>query len=148
MSMANGLEVRVPFLDHVFLEWTSQLPWDMRFQKGRGKYLLRRLAARYLPPRLLRPRKQGFTIPIGRWLRGDLGVVVKDLFSSESFASRGVILPQRALQLLDWHKSGRYDLGHRIWSLVIFETWCRVWLDQQPVPSNLQDMMVEREVVA
>jgi len=130
MSMAHGLEVRVPLLDHKLLEWELALPVKMRFRHGRGKYLLRRVAERYLPDEILKPRKQGFTIPIGAWLRGSTGDEVRRLFSSPGFAERGIIRPERALQLLDMHKSGRFELGHRIWSLVVLEQWFRVWMDE------------------
>lgn len=131
MSMANSLEVRVPLLDHRLLEWILRLPFGMRFRRGRGKYLLRKLAARYLPPKILKPRKQGFTVPLGRWLHGEMGNWVEDLFRSASFEQRGIIRPQAALEMLGMHRSRRYELGHRIWSLVIFEVWARVWLDGQ-----------------
>jgi len=131
MSMANSLEVRVPLLDHRLLEWILRLPFDMRFRRGRGKYLLRKLAARYLPPKVLKPRKQGFTVPLGRWLHGELGNRVAELFGSASFERRGIIRPQAALEMLGLHRSRRYELGHRIWSLVILEVWARVWLDGQ-----------------
>jgi asparagine synthase (glutamine-hydrolysing) len=131
MSMANSLEVRVPLLDHFFLEWALQLPIGMRFRKGHGKYLLRKLAERYLPPVILKPRKQGFTVPMGHWLRGELLDPVTRLFNSKSFRQRGIVRPQNALELLNMHRSNRYDLGHRIWSLVILEVWARVWLDGQ-----------------
>jgi asparagine synthase (glutamine-hydrolysing) len=131
MSMAHSLEVRVPLLDHHLLEWVLRLPWAMRFRRGRGKHLLRRVAARYLPAPILKPRKQGFTVPVGRWLRGELGDVARALFASEAFASRGIVRQDKALDLLAMHRSGRFDLGHRIWSLVVLEMWCRVWLDGQ-----------------
>ena len=70
MSMANSLEVRVPLLDHLFLEWVLQLPFGMRYCRGRGKYLLRKLAARYLPPEILKPRKQGLQC---QWVAGCVG---------------------------------------------------------------------------
>jgi len=129
MSMANALEVRVPFLDHYFLEWVMKLPFSMRYRRARGKYLLRKLAARYLPPLILKPRKQGFTVPMGRWLHGELGNLVAELFSSKTFRQRSIVRPKAALALLDMHRSKRYELGHRIWSLVILEVWARVWLD-------------------
>lgn len=148
MSMAHGLEVRVPLLDHSLVEWISRLPWNMRFRGGRGKYLLRRVAARYLPPHVLRRRKQGFTVPIRRWLHGDLGLLVKRLFTSREFAQRGIVLPSRALQLLEMHRSGKYDFSHRIWSIVIFETWCRVWLDGQTQAQSLHEMIRESDAAA
>ena len=137
MSMANSLEVRVPLLDHLFLEWVLQLPFGMRYCHGRGKYLLRKLAARYLPPEILKPRKQGFTVPMGRWLRGELLDPVTRLFNSESFRQRRIVRPQAALELLKMHCSKRYDLGHRIWSLIILEVWARVWLDGQDTGESI-----------
>ncbi len=129
MSMANSLEVRVPLLDHRLLEWVLRLPTSLRFREGRGKYLLRKVAARYLPAEILAPRKQGFTIPIGRWLRGPLADYARQVLASQSFASRGMIQPTRALQLLEMHQAGSHELGHRIWSLIMLECWFREWMD-------------------
>jgi asparagine synthase (glutamine-hydrolysing) len=131
MSMANSLEVRVPLLDHRLLEWILRLPFGMRFRHGRGKYLLRKLAERYLPPDVIKPRKQGFTVPLGRWLHGKLNNWVEDLFHTPSFEQRGIVRPQAALEMLAMHHSKRYELGHRIWSLVILEVWARLWLDRR-----------------
>lgn len=82
--------MRVPLLDHGLLEWEMGLPVGMRFRHRRGKYLLKKVAARYLPPVILKPRKQGFTIPIGHWLRGNLGRWAEALFTSTSFIQRGI----------------------------------------------------------
>lgn len=143
MSMANSLEVRVPLLDHRLLEWILRLPFSMRFRRTRGKYLLRKVASRYLPPVILKPRKQGFTVPVGLWLHGELGDLVADLFSSESFKLRGIVRPEAALELLAMHRSRRYELGHRIWSLVILEVWARVWIDGQDFLQDLSRMCKE-----
>jgi len=129
MSMAHGLEVRVPLLDHKLLEWEMRLPLELRFKNGQGKYLLRKVAARYLPADILKPRKQGFTIPIGEWLRGDLGRWAESLFASDSFSQRGIFKPEKALALLRLHQSGSYELGHRLWSLIVLEMWFREWMD-------------------
>lgn len=137
MSMANALEVRVPLLDHRLLEWTLGLPFTMRYRHGRGKYLLRKVAARYLPSSILKPRKQGFSVPVGRWLLGELGDRVAALFSSQTFNQRGIVRPEAALTLLAMHRSKRYNLGHCIWSLVILEVWARVWLDGQDIEQPL-----------
>ncbi|MDX8413343.1 MAG: asparagine synthase (glutamine-hydrolyzing) [Mariprofundales bacterium] len=129
MSMAHGLEVRVPLLDYRLLEWEMSLPLGLRFKDGHGKYLLRKVAARYLPAAILKPRKQGFTIPIGAWLRGDFGRWAESLFLSQSFAQRGIFDVQRVLNLLKLHQTGKYELGHRLWSLVVLEVWFREWMD-------------------
>ncbi len=129
MSMAHGLEVRVPLLDHQLLAWEMSLPLAMRFRDGHGKYLLRKVAARYLPADILKPRKQGFTIPIGAWLRGELGQWSESLFTSNRFAQRGIFKPEKVLKLLRLHQSGKYELGHRLWSLIVLEMWFREWMD-------------------
>lgn len=129
MSMAHGLEVRVPLLDHKLLEWEMRLPLDLRFKNGHGKYLLRKVAARYLPADILKPRKQGFTIPIGAWLKGDLGVWAESLFTSDRFVQRGIFKSEKVLELLRMHQSGKLELGHRIWSLIVLEIWFREWID-------------------
>jgi asparagine synthase (glutamine-hydrolysing) len=143
MSMAHGLEVRVPLLDHKLLEWLFRLPFHLRFHHGRGKYLLRKVASRYVPPAVLKPRKQGFTIPIDQWLRGALSATAEALFSSEVFASRGVLRREKALLLLEMHKQGKYDLGHRIWSLIVLEVWARIWLDGESHLSSLDQITRE-----
>ena len=130
MSMAHGLEVRVPLLDHQLLEWEMRLPLNMRFKNGHGKYLLRKVAARYLPAEILAPRKQGFTIPIGEWLCGDLGKWAESLFMSDSFVGRGIFKPEEVLKLLRMHQSGKHELGHRLWSLIVLEIWFREWIDE------------------
>jgi asparagine synthase (glutamine-hydrolysing) len=136
MSMANSLEVRVPLLDHLFLEWVLQLPIEMRFRRGHGKYLLRKLAERYLPPVTLKPRKQGFTVPMGQWLRGELLDPIIKLFNSQSFRQRNIVSPQSAMELVKMHCNKHHDLGHRIWSLVVLEVWARVWQDGRGVEDS------------
>jgi len=139
MSMAHGLEVRVPLLDHKMIEWILRLPFHMRFRRMRGKYLLRKVAARYLPPEIVRPRKQGFTVPVGRWLKNSLGDFAGRIFSSKSFKDRNIIKPAAAMALLVMHRSGRFDIGHRIWALVIFEVWARTWIDRQDASGSLPE---------
>jgi asparagine synthase (glutamine-hydrolysing) len=145
MSMAHGLEVRVPLLDHKLMEWLFRLPFHMRFRRGHGKYLLRKVAERYLPSFILKPRKQGFTIPISVWLRGSLGDTAEALFSSRVFAARDMIQPGRALTLLEMHRRGDYDLGHRIWSLIVLEVWARIWLDGRACTNSLDQIVHEDE---
>jgi asparagine synthase (glutamine-hydrolysing) len=143
MSMAHSLEVRPPLLDYRVVEWALRLPWQLRYAKGVGKVLLRMVAQRYLPEPILKPRKQGFTIPIGSWLRGPTGQLAAALFRSSQFARRGMIAPQSALRLLQMHRSGKSEVGHRIWSVLMLEIWCRVWLDQQSPNQTLEQMLHE-----
>jgi len=143
MSMAHGLEVRVPLLDYSLVEWIMQLPWHLRCRRGIGKYLLKKVAKKYLPPLILKPRKQGFTVPINRWLKGDIGTMTKRIFQSRTFANRNIINPDKAMSLLNLHQSNRYELGHRIWSLLFLEIWFRVWVDHQSPNQTIASMLNE-----
>jgi asparagine synthase (glutamine-hydrolysing) len=143
MSMANSLEVRPPLLDHQLVEWTLRLPWRLRCNGGKGKILLRQVAARYLPPIILQPRKQGFTVPVGRWLKGPTGDLAARAFASPRFAERGIVRPEAAQELLALHRSGRCELGHRIWSLLVLEVWSRIWLDGQSWQQSLAEIFTE-----
>lgn len=129
MSMANSLEVRVPLLDHVVAEFVAQIPVELRFPRWRLKALLRETMADSLPPQVLRQRKHGFTIPLAAWFRGDLYQFATKILVSSEARSRG-FLDTRALEpLLRQHADGRQNLGSAIWSVLMFELWCREVLD-------------------
>jgi asparagine synthase (glutamine-hydrolysing) len=129
MSMASSLEIRVPLLDHVLAEFVTQLPIGVRFPHWRLKALLKDAMADVLPPEVLRHRKHGFTIPLAAWFRGDLTAFAQDVLLSPEARSRG-FFDARALELfLGEHVRGRRNLGSAIWSMLMFELWCREILD-------------------
>jgi len=129
MSMANSLEVRVPLLDHVVAEFVAQLPIRTRFPRWRLKALLKETMADALPPEILSHRKHGFTIPLAAWFRGDLATYAADLLLSTEARDRG-FYDVRALEtFLRDHLHGTRNVGPAIWSLLMFELWCREILD-------------------
>jgi asparagine synthase (glutamine-hydrolysing) len=129
MSMANSLEIRVPFLDHVVAEFVAQLPVAVRFPRWRLKALLKETMADALPPEILRQRKHGFTIPLASWFRGDLTRFAADILLSSDARDRN-FLDKHALEVfLRDHAGGNQNLGSAIWSLLMFELWCREILD-------------------
>ena len=79
-SMAFSLESREPLLDHELVEWAMRLPVKWKLRRGSNKYLLRKLASRYVPRDILDRPKQGFGVPIGEWLRGPLKSWAQELF--------------------------------------------------------------------
>jgi len=129
MSMANSLEVRVPFLDHVVAEFVAQIPVEQLFPRWRLKALLKETMADVLPPEVLRQRKHGFTVPLAAWFRGDLSQFASEILLSNEARDRG-FLDTRALNgFLRQHRGGTRNLGSAIWSMLIFELWCREVLD-------------------
>ena len=135
MTMANSLEGRAPFLSHRLVEFAVRLPDALRVRDGRGKHLLRRTAARWLPPEVLNKPKQGFAIPLGQWFRGPLAALAGDLFASRAFRDRGLLQPEAARRYLDGHLRGDADHGELLWSMVSLELWARRYLDTGSGPA-------------
>lgn len=131
MSMAHGLEVRVPFLDRELVEFAARIPFGYKIHGLTSKYILKKTFSRSLPGRILKQRKQGFTIPISAWLRGELGEMASRVLLSDTLRRRNLFEKNFLTWMLDEHKSGRQELGHRIWSIVVFEIWARLYLDEK-----------------
>jgi asparagine synthase (glutamine-hydrolysing) len=134
MSMLTSLEVRVPILDHVFVEWVTSLPAGWKVRGEKLKHIFRKLAERVGVPRevLYRP-KSGFALPIVHWMRNELKDMVLILLEPKSL-QRGYFEPSGVRQILDEHFSGRRDQSHRIWRLLMLELWHRNFLDRVGLP--------------
>jgi len=131
MSMAHGLEVRVPFLDRELVEFSAKLPFEYKIRGLTSKYILKKTFAPFLPKKILKQRKQGFTIPISAWLRGELATMAEDVLLSDRLAKRNLFKKDQIEWMLENHKTGKQDLGHRLWSLFVFEIWARLYLDEK-----------------
>ena len=129
MSMARSLEVRVPLLDHVLAEFVLALPVRVRFPRWRLKGLLRDSVRELLPASILRQRKHGFTVPITSWFRDDLNRFAQEVLLDGPTARRGFFDLDQVGSVLSDHASGRRNAGTLIWSLLMFELWCRQVLD-------------------
>jgi asparagine synthase (glutamine-hydrolysing) len=135
MSMAHSLEAREPLLDHVLVEFAARLPTEMKFRHGIPKYLLKKVAERYLPTANIHRKKQGFGVPLEYWFKGDLKDYMHDMLLDRRARERGLIAPGKVAELIRRYESGRMELATSIWMLVILETWCRIYLDQKPTQS-------------
>jgi asparagine synthase (glutamine-hydrolysing) len=94
--------------------------------------LLRRAAARWLPPEVLEKPKQGFGIPLGQWFKGPLAGLAADLLGSQTFRERGLMNAKAAQGYLDRHKAGEADYGEILWLILSLELWARRYLDGKP----------------
>ena len=122
-SMAHSLEARSPFLDHLLVEFMASLPATLKVKGFQLKYLLRKLQAEYLPREILRRHKQGFAVPLGDWLRGELSDFVKGLLLSKKANSRLIFQPEQIKNILQIHITGSADMSHEIWMLIMLEMW-------------------------
>jgi asparagine synthase (glutamine-hydrolysing) len=127
-SMAASLEVRVPLLDHRVLEYTSNLPENLKYRNGSGKYILRKILAQYLPSELFERPKMGFGVPIDQWLRGPLNEMLLDYLSSERLERESLFNAQLIEKKIAEHLSGQVNHQYRLWSLLMWEMWRERWL--------------------
>lgn len=130
-SMSASLEVRSPFLDQEVLKVAASLSPRQLIHANQTKWVLRRLAGELLPPTLMQRRKQGFGVPIEKWLRGPLREVVNDTLLGRSAQSRGWFRTNQIARLVERHMSGE-DLHKSIWTLLVLELWARNWLTETP----------------
>jgi asparagine synthase (glutamine-hydrolysing) len=130
MSMATSLEVRVPMLDHVFVEWVTGLPPEWKMRGKKQKYILRKLAERVgVPKEVLHRKKQGFALPLVHWIRHELKDLLLTVLLEPRTLQRGYFNPKAIRRLLDEHFEGRRVHSGRIWRLLMFELWHRNFLE-------------------
>lgn len=127
-SMANSLEVRVPFLNYRMLEFASRLPLCFKLHGLTRKYLLRQAFKDLLPPAVLRRTKKGFNMPVAKWLTGPLRPLAEDLFSEKRLQRGGLFNAKYVRTLLNEHLSRRQDHRKLLWTLLVFELWREKWL--------------------
>jgi len=131
-TMASGIEARVPFLDYRIVEWSMRLPQSTKLITGReNKILVKKLAARIFPRKMIYRRKVGFGVPVGRWFRDKHGLGrYLDLVTDDTFSTRGHCDARTVLKLVDGHRRGDADHGDILWGLVNLELWQRTFIDQ------------------
>jgi asparagine synthase (glutamine-hydrolysing) len=122
-SMANSLEVRVPLLNRVFVDYVSALPIDYKLKGFTRKYLLREALRGKLPDEILDRQKHGFGMPISKWLRSDLKQLAQDQLSEARLRRDGLFEPSYVQGLLANHFAGRQDNRKPLWTLLVFQLW-------------------------
>ncbi len=122
-SMACGLEVRSPLLDHHLANWANGMPGGDMMNWRQGKLLLRHAMRDFLPPAVQSGRKRGFAVPIGQWFKGSLRPALEDyLFAGDALTAR-MHLSSMARRLIDEHMAGMRDHTHRLFALLMMEVW-------------------------
>ncbi|MGD0075875.1 MAG: asparagine synthase (glutamine-hydrolyzing) [Candidatus Binataceae bacterium] len=127
MSMAHGLEARAPLTDHRLLEFMAGIP--PAIDSHADKRLLKESMRGMLPNWLLRQPKRGFNPPLARWLKNELRVMLERWLSPEQVRRRGLFRVEAVEALKRAHLSGRRDLGHQLWALMVLERWMQFAVD-------------------
>jgi asparagine synthase (glutamine-hydrolysing) len=132
--MAFGVESRVPFVDHVLVEWLAKLPADMKLWRGWTKWILREACSDVLPP-LVRRRKSklGFSTPQSEWLRGPLSTWLTHTLAAPTHLGE-VIDTSCVSQLLDGHTRNRLSAATEglLFRLAVYENWAKLFLEGKP----------------
>lgn len=124
-AMAVSLESRVPLLDPDIIRFAWSLSPDLRIKDGQTKWPLRQLLYRHVPKHLIERPKMGFGIPFGSWLQNDLNEWASDLLNADYLEDQGLFDTEQVLQIWSMTKSGMGGNPSLIWSILMFQAWCR-----------------------
>jgi asparagine synthase (glutamine-hydrolysing) len=124
-SMSISLEARVPMLDHRIVEFSFKVPHHLKYNQGIQKYLLKTLAYKYIPKSLLDRPKQGFAVPVLKWMKSDLHYLIDVHLSEEFLKKQGIFNYLSVKKLLQQFESSENDslTGNYIWNILIFQLW-------------------------
>ena len=124
-TMATSFESRAPFLNHHIVAVAWRLPIELKINGGHGKIALRRLLARYVPPKIVQRPKTGFGFPVGEWLRGGLRDWAEDLLLNSKLREDGFFDAAEVGRLWQTHIDGKRDLALELWPILMFQAWRR-----------------------
>jgi len=129
MSMAAGVEVRVPFLDIDLVDFVSRIPNKYKQYGREGKWVLKKAMQPYLPKSVIYRPKSGFGVPLRRWMKEDLRELLGDLLSVDSLNKRGLFSGQAVQELISNNDNGKIDASYTLLSILCIEIWCRAYID-------------------
>ncbi len=129
MSMSEGVEVRVPFLDPDLMDFAYQIPNKYKVNKGQAKWILKKAMESYLPKDVIYRPKAGFGAPLRGWLKNDLRNLMNDTLSKEKIVKRGLFSPSEVHSLISNNDNGKIDASYNIFSLMCIELWFERFID-------------------
>ena len=122
-SMAYGLEIRAPLLDHELMEFAATLPANFKFRDRTGKYLLKKVAGRYLPDTLLHRKKRGFSVPVADWMRTHFNTRIRDMAATPGLRLWEYLDPHTVCDWMDQHEQRTINHGKRLWLIMLLGLW-------------------------
>lgn len=136
MCMAHSLESRSPLIDYKVVEYAASIPAELKLNGKNLKYILKRVASRYLPKTLIYREKQGFGFPLGIWMRKELKHFIRNLFAESRLVQLGIFNRSEMQRLGEEHFSGHTDHNFRLWTLINLEIWYRLYFENETVNST------------
>ena len=126
-AMSVGLEIRVPYLDHNLVEFIMSLPLKMKIRNGSSKWILKQVLYRHLPQELMDRPKMGFAVPVGDWIKESMREWTEDLISKKRIEKEGYFNSKAVDELWRQHLSGKFNRGHELWNILMFQSWIDAW---------------------
>lgn len=123
VGMFHSLELRMPFTDHVLMEFCATIPAELKIRRLKKKYLLRKAASRFVPAGILSHRKQGFSSPIARWLKDDLRPLCDRLLSEDAVGQQGIFDRTFVRRAIEEHMTRKRLNDKLLFSLIMFQKW-------------------------
>jgi asparagine synthase (glutamine-hydrolysing) len=127
-SMYASLETRAPFLDRAVAEYALTLPSGLKLRHGRGKYILRELAAQKLPHHIAWRKKHGFGLPVGQWLKDEWKELLTGTLSQQSVRAAGLCEPSVVTRYVEEHLAGTRNHSKKLFSLLMLHIWHTKWI--------------------
>ncbi|MDD5433084.1 MAG: asparagine synthase (glutamine-hydrolyzing) [Candidatus Pacebacteria bacterium] len=129
-TMAVSLEAREPLIDHKIAEFIARVPIDLKYKNGQSKYILRKILYRYVPKELVERPKQGFAIPMDKWLKNDLKYLLEKYLSEERLREQGIFDEMYIKESLSKYLSGKSDSAYKFWFLLVFQMWYEKYFER------------------
>lgn len=123
MSMAHSLEVRSPLLDYHVVELAAKIPTRFKINRSRGKLIFRDVVAKHLPTQTVRKGKQGFSVPLRDWFRGECASITKDYLLADGHLPLNLFRRPTVERILQEHQVGKVDHANKIWLLMTYASW-------------------------
>ncbi len=127
-SMAVSLEARAPLLDRRIYDYVWRLPERFKVRDGQGKWLLRQVLRRHIPEEMFDRPKQGFSMPVGAWLRGDLRGWAEDLLDEKTMLEQGDLDVGIVRGVWDDHLAGKGNASTKLWAVLMYQAWRKKWM--------------------
>ena len=125
MGMAAGVEIRVPFLDNDLVDFSYKIPPELKLKNNVTKYILKKVAERYLPMEVIYRSKAGFGAPVRKWITEDLSELVESRLSRENIEKFNIFDYAQVNALVESNKKGDIDASYSIWAILAIDSWVR-----------------------
>lgn len=146
--MAASIESRVPFLDHVLVEFATKIPVHLQVKGLTGKSILKEIAKDLLPESIIYRRKAGFPTPWSRWATGERLNQIEQMLMAPRSLDRDLFEPAALRRIFAEHRSRARDNTDRIWRLLNLELWHQVFIDRDKPPRGLDERTVAEDKIA